>query len=629
MRKFSSLLVCAILLMGTTQCDDSHSDLWDAIDDVNSRVDALEAKTKQINNELAALQTIVNALQQNLYIKSFDKTQVGYRFIMSDGSEMHIYHGNDGTNGKDGVNAPMISLKQDTDGNYYWTIDNDWLKVNGQKVRANGIDGINGADGKDGLDGKDGIDGENGQDGKDAVAPEAPQIRINETTKEWEISNDGGKTWTSTGVVAEGRDGKNGEKGDKGENGHDGEMGEAGKNGDSLFSEVNIEEEYVEFVLVNGTRFKVTKYALIFRITDEEGYDLSEKKDAEVFDPAQAIVYKVEANRIESCEITCPKGWSAVYDASKGEVQITAPTTVTNTKNEASGTVKFTLQVNTGSRAIEMIQTAVYKFSVEMAYELRILTFEDEDARFAAFDMYRNDSEHTITKWSDLIDEEQYGGELLYGNYAEENPYFWYDEGNTYLKHEFPSGWGSYVYWSGGHAISNYASNDIDETGNYQYQLTILGEKGCAGHNESKNFAVHFGYKDDSGYTDSQDLPSLYFNDGSEHIVDHMWVMPNNYALFCYTNGNDLTSNLSPEDYVKIIAIGFDSDENETGKTEIILANGDDMITSWTKWDLTSLGKVNKIEFNILGTSDNGYGFSQPAYFAYDDVAVRYKFEKQ
>lgn len=47
----------------------------------------------------------------------------------------------------------------------------------------------------------------------------------------------------------------------------------------------------------------------------------------------------------------------------------------------------------------------------------------------------------------------------------------------------------------------------------------------------------------------------------------------------------------------------------------------------WTKWDLSVLGKVAKVDFNITGSSDNGYGFSQPAYFAYDDVAVR--FEKE
>ena len=47
-------------------------------------------------------------------------------------------------------------------------------------------------------------------------------------------------------------------------------------------------------------------------------------------------------------------------------------------------------------------------------------------------------------------------------------------------------------------------------------------------------------------------------------------------------------------------------------------------VTDWTKWDLTALGEVVKVNFNIIGTNDNGYGFSQPAYFAYDDVAVQF-----
>lgn len=42
------------------------------------------------------------------------------------------------------------------------------------------------------------------------------------------------------------------------------------------------------------------------------------------------------------------------------------------------------------------------------------------------------------------------------------------------------------------------------------------------------------------------------------------------------------------------------------------------------KMGFTALGKVVKIDFNVTGSNDNGYGFSQPAYFAYDDVAVRF-----
>ena len=48
--------------------------------------------------------------------------------------------------------------------------------------------------------------------------------------------------------------------------------------------------------------------------------------------------------------------------------------------------------------------------------------------------------------------------------------------------------------------------------------------------------------------------------------------------------------------------------------------------SDWTKWDLTGLGKVVKVEFN-LEAGDKGYGeygLVIPGYFAYDDIAVQF-----
>lgn len=98
------------------------------------------------------------------------------------------------------------------------------------------------------------------------------------------------------------------------------------------------------------------------------------------------------------------------------------------------------------------------------------------------------------------------------------------------------------------------------------------------------------------------------------------------YAINCYVDGNGLTANIGPDDWVKLVATGYDKDGKavET-KAELYLCNGpDNIVMDWTKWDLSVLGEVTKIEFNVTGSSDNGYGFSQPAYFAYDDVAVRF-----
>ena len=264
-------------------------------------------------------------------------------------------------------------------------------------------------------------------------------------------------------------------------------------------------------------------------------------------------------------------------------------------------------------------------------YELRVLTFEDADYKGGTNFANGND-------WSSLIDDPQYGGKLLYGSggagvYSADEAYQWTDTNNTWLHNILSEGYGSWCYWSGGHAISNYNTGDIADYGGFNTQLTVY-KKGVSGlsrtgggHNGSNNFAVHYGYADNSGYGLSADaLPALTFADGAERVIDHMYVTNTTYALNCYIDGNGLTAKIGPDDWVKLVATGYDTKGAKTGETDIYLCNGpDNIIMDWTKWDLSSLGKVSKVTFNVTGSSDNGYGFSQPAYFAYDDVAVRFE----
>ena len=257
-------------------------------------------------------------------------------------------------------------------------------------------------------------------------------------------------------------------------------------------------------------------------------------------------------------------------------------------------------------------------------YELKVLTFEDADYKGGT--NYANG-----TNWSSLIDSAQYNGSLLYPTDAT-TAYNWYDEGNTYLKHAFADEWGDHQYWGGGHAISNYNSADFTTYGTYEHQLTVYNAaaSGLAttggGHNGSDNFAIHFGYVDDSGYSGTIQQ-SLSFGDGVARVIDHMYVNNTTYAMNCFANGNELTENIRETDWVKLIATGHHAD-GTTATAELYLVNGpSNIVKDWTKWDLSGLGAVTKVEFNVTGTNDNGYGFSQPGYFAYDDVAVR--FEKE
>lgn len=237
--------------------------------------------------------------------------------------------------------------------------------------------------------------------------------------------------------------------------------------------------------------------------------------------------------------------------------------------------------------------------------------------------------------WNALIDDPQYGGKLLYGEggFGMETPYTWTDA-NTGLSHAFPKSDGAYgapyCYWSYGHAISNYVSGEIQTYGSYQYQLTVYKEgvtgiqRTGGGHNGSDNFAMHYGYADTSGYgLGEANLPRLTFTNGA-HVIDHMYVKLTPYLLQCIVSGNDLTAAMGDNDILYLRAIGYDADNKKVSEVKMSVCEGKNLIVKdWTKWDLSGLGAVSSVALEINGSSDNGAGFSQPAYFAYDDVAVR------
>ena len=205
------LLIFTMLatLVGCGQYDDSE--LKSDINDLKSRMAALEKQCKNMNENLTSLQAIVDAIQKQDGIVSVTDLPdgQGYSVKFVSGKVIYLYNGKNGT---DGV-TPKISVRKDSDGIYYWTVDGDWLIVDGKKVRAVGLDGK---------------DGQSGNDGKDAVTP---QLKIVDGF--WYISYDNGKYWTKLGKAT-------------GENGKD---GQDGNDGDVFFKSVTVEDGYAVFVM--------------------------------------------------------------------------------------------------------------------------------------------------------------------------------------------------------------------------------------------------------------------------------------------------------------------------------------------------------------------------------------------
>ena len=292
----------------------------------------------------------------------------------------------------------------------------------------------------------------------------------------------------------------------------------------------------------------------------------------------------------------------------------------------------------------------------ELDYELRYLTFEDEDAKFEPYYLDYADgwSGREICTWSDLIDSPQYSGPLMYGNDATDAMYYWYDEGNTGLYHMFPDNY-NYCFWGGGHAISNYwGAGYADEDRNDHitkyygpdYVNDHAGQDWALGWfcvqlmtpvkaHSGDNFAVHYGYKDEWSFIEN--LPEWTFYDCEPRVIDHMYVTNTNYTLNQLYNGvkseegnnfGGTWTGLNDDAWLKIVAYGFESvdDEEPVSEVEFYLVNGTNVVEDWQKWDLSGLGKVAKVRFNFLYSEAMGgsYGFTIPGYFAYDDVAVRF-----
>lgn len=253
MKKY--FLIYALTLCTITGCKD-NSGLSGLLNDYDYRISALEQLCKQLNTNVDALQTLVNAQQTGDYITAItpikeNGVEIGYTISFAQHDPITIYHGANGKDGQNGTNGtdghtPVIGVAQDTDGTYYWTLDGEWLlDDNGNKLRVtgeNGADGTNGTNGTNGTDGTDGI---------------TPQLKIENDY--WYISYDNGATWTQLGKAK-------GDKGDKGTDGTNGTNGKDGKDGDSMFQSVTYDDDNVYFTLTNGTILIVSKNGGVIQI---------------------------------------------------------------------------------------------------------------------------------------------------------------------------------------------------------------------------------------------------------------------------------------------------------------------------------------------------------------------------
>ena len=187
MKRFLSILSLVIIGFVSTSCYDDM-ELRESIEDLEGRVTTLETLCTELNSNITALNTLVQAMQKGDYVvsvsplKNDEGVEIGYRIIFKESGVVDLYHGADGKDGVDGTD---------------------------------GTDGTNGTDGKDGHDGETPVIG--AQVGEDGIyywtlngefvvdaegnnipltAP-APKVKVEE--EKWFVSYDNGKTWIELG----------------------------------------------------------------------------------------------------------------------------------------------------------------------------------------------------------------------------------------------------------------------------------------------------------------------------------------------------------------------------------------------------------------------------------------------
>ena len=136
MKKLITLL-CTALVLSLSACQ--HDDIWDKMNDHEQRLEKLEEQCRELNSNIEAMQIILQSVQQNDYVTEVVKiveggVEVGYSITFSKSGTITIFHGKE-------CDAPIIGIKKDNDGSYYWTSNGEWLTdEEGNKISATAAD---------------------------------------------------------------------------------------------------------------------------------------------------------------------------------------------------------------------------------------------------------------------------------------------------------------------------------------------------------------------------------------------------------------------------------------------------------------------------------------------------------
>lgn len=215
----------------------------------------------------------------------------------------------------------------------------------------------------------------------------------------------------------------------------------------------------------------------------------------------------------------------------------------------------------------------------------------------------------------------KYSSDLVVGGYK------WCDKRTTLTSEALVDNTYGYAYIRGGMLISSYNSDDIKTYGDYSkdlyaYCATSSSEVKGGGNNGSDGFAIVVGNYDSS--SSAKESAEMYFADGKARKILSCYVNATTYFLNIVKNGNPFSPALGNDDQIIISATGYDESGNETATVEMPFARKSVYVNRWTAWDLSPLGKVVHVKFDVTGGPATEWGMTTPKYFAIDDITIEF-----
>lgn len=186
-------------------------------------------------------------------------------------------------------------------------------------------------------------------------------------------------------------------------------------------------------------------------------------------------------------------------------------------------------------------------------------------------------------------------------------------------------------YWNGSDGTGGFFSSGYAFSNNYN--LSYASWDGFAYTNitntTAEGFAAQYNAITGSGNDNSENYVVGYCSSfatnpptitlSNEQVVSGAFFTNNNYAFYSMTNGDDFSKKFTADDWFKLTIIGWNDNGEKTGTVEFKLANGTNIIDTWSWVNLESLGKVKQVTFALTSTDNGEYGMNTPAYFCMDN----------